>query len=187
MKLTKNILLSLGLMVLATALYRIFPNRPLGFAPQIAVAIFAGALFVKDKKIAFILPLLSMFISDLLYECLHLNGLSTIGGFYKGQWVNYLLFMSLTAIGFLVNIQKIASILAGTIAAPTIFFILSNGLVWLKGGGYNRPKNMQGLLACYADGLPFYPNSIYSTVFFAALLFGGYILFTKRAASKNLA
>ncbi|TAG30572.1 MAG: hypothetical protein EAZ35_06580 [Sphingobacteriia bacterium] len=187
MKLTKNILISLGLMVFATALYRIFPDRPLGFAPQIAVALFAGSIFVKDKKIAFLLPLLSMFISDLLYELLHINGLSTIGGFYKGQWVNYLLFISLTGIGFLVNNRKIVSIFAAAIAAPTAYFILSNGLVWLKGGGFNRPKNMGGLIACYADGLPFYPNSIYSTLFFAAVLFGSYALFSNKIASKNLA
>lgn len=183
MKLTKNVLIALGLTVLATALYRIFPNRPIGFAPQIAVALFAGSLLVKDKKMAFLLPLLSMLISDGLYELLYINGLTEIRGFYKGQWVNYLLFISLTCIGFLVNKNKVLSILGGAIIAPTIYFIISNGIVWLRGGGWHRPKTYEGLLLCYADGLPFYPNSIYATVLFSAVLFGSYA-FLNRGVGK---
>ena len=71
MKLNKNLLLSIGLMVLITSVYRIMPNRPYGFAPQIALALFGGAFFVNNKKWAFSLPLISMFLSDLLYQVLY--------------------------------------------------------------------------------------------------------------------
>jgi hypothetical protein len=97
MKLNKSLLLAFGLLVLSAALYRVWDGRPYGFAPQIAMAIFGGAV-IKDKRWAFILPLLSMFISDALYHLLYVNGLSEIKGFYSGQWLNYLLFAGLTVL-----------------------------------------------------------------------------------------
>ncbi len=187
MKLNKQFIFSLVLMVLASAIYRVFPNRPMGFAPQMAIAVFAGALFVKNKKLAFLLPLLSMFISDGLYHMLYTNGLSDISGFYDGQWKNYLLIIGLTSIGFLVKQDKVLSIAGASVAAPTIYFVLSNGLVWLGGGGLHRPKSIEGLMMTYADGLPFYPNTIYSTVFFSLVLFGTWYLIKRNAAKFNLA
>ena len=69
MKLNKSVLLSFGLLILAASLYRAWPDRPYGFAPQMAMALFGGAV-IKDKKLAFLLPLLSMLISDLFYQVL---------------------------------------------------------------------------------------------------------------------
>ena len=63
MKPSKNIVWSFVLLVIIAALYRIIPGRPFGFAPQWAMAIFAGAV-IRDKKWAFIIPVLSMFVSD---------------------------------------------------------------------------------------------------------------------------
>ncbi|MEK7200262.1 MAG: DUF6580 family putative transport protein, partial [Bacteroidota bacterium] len=102
MKINRPLIISLVLMVLVSALYRILPDRPMGFAPQIAMGLFSGALFVKNKKWAFILPLVSMFLSDLLYQVLYNNGLTAIRGFYDGQWINYLLFAGMTCFGFLI-------------------------------------------------------------------------------------
>ena len=45
----KKIAWSLALLIVVGAVYRIIPDRPLGFAPQIAMALFAGAV-IKDKK-----------------------------------------------------------------------------------------------------------------------------------------
>src|SRR5258706_210449 len=124
MKITKSVILSLVLLTLVAALYRVFPNRPLGFAPQYAMAIFGGAIFVKNKKWAFVLPLLSMFLSDLLYQVLYLRGLSTTPGFYTGQWQNYVLFGLLTVIGFFIKKINVPNVLAASIASPTVYFIL---------------------------------------------------------------
>lgn len=186
MKTNKHVITALILMVLSTALYRVLPNRPLGFAPQIAVALFAGSLFVSNKKYAFLLPLISMLISDGIYQLLYINGLSEIAGFYGGQWLNYLLIISLTCFGFLIKKNNILAIVGSSIAAPTVFFILSNGLVWLGGGGWGHPKTMAGLLACYADGLPFYPNSMYATLLFSSILFGTYAFINHTLLSKKL-
>lgn len=179
MKITWKVIIALVLLVLVASLYRVFPNRPWGFAPQYAMAIFGGAIFINNKKWAFILPVLSMFLSDTLYQILYNAGLTTIRGFYEGQWQNYLLFMLLTTIGFLIKNINVLSVLLASLAAPTVYFILSNLVVWAGWQGtrgFNRPKTWDGLMQCYNDALPFYPNSVYATLFFSAILFGGYYL-----------
>src|SRR6266436_2201965 len=99
MKVDKNLAWSLFLLILIAALYRIIPNRPYGFAPQWAIAIFAGAV-IKDKKLALAVPVLSMFFSDMFFQTLYASGLSSTQGFYEGQWQNYVLFGLLTFVGF---------------------------------------------------------------------------------------
>src|SRR6266496_597947 len=124
MKITKSVIVTLVLLVLVAALYRVFPNRPMGFAPQYAMAIFGGAIFVRNKKWAFVLPVLSMFLSDLLYQFLYNKGLSVTPGFYGGQWQNYVLFTLLTVIGFFIKKINIPNVLAASIASPTVYFLL---------------------------------------------------------------
>jgi len=62
MRLNKQIIIALVIMIATSALYRVMPGRPYGFAPQIAIALFGGSLFSKHKQYAFLLPILSMFI-----------------------------------------------------------------------------------------------------------------------------
>ena len=102
MKLNRSVLIAFGLLVISSSLYRAWPGRPYGFAPQMAMALFAGAM-IRDKRWAFILPLLSMLISDVFYQVLYANGYTTIEGFYSGQWLNYLLIAGITAFLFLLK------------------------------------------------------------------------------------
>ncbi len=183
MKLNKQMLITLIALVVVASLYRIMPNRPLGFAPQIAMALFAGSV-IRSRSYAFLLPLLSMFIGDLVFEGLFAAGLAPYGGFYSGQLTNYLLFAGLTVVGFFIRSNKAWQIGLGAFAGPTIYFLVSNFLVWLGGGGYHHPKTMQGLLMTYTDGIPFYNGSLYATVVFSAVLFGGYA-FIKNTSVKT--
>ncbi|MEO6453358.1 MAG: DUF6580 family putative transport protein [Ginsengibacter sp.] len=183
MRISKQVIVSFILLIVIASLYRIMPGRPFGFAPQIAMAIFGGAV-IKDKKLAFLLPLLSMFISDALYELLYRNGVGNMKGFYEGQITNYILFGAMTVFGFFIKKLNVGRIVFASIAAPTAFFILSNFFVWLSSSpdaGYSRPKTFDGLLLCFNDGLPFYPWSVIATLVFSAVLFGGYYFFTKNS------
>jgi hypothetical protein len=183
MKQNKTFLWSLLALVLIAALYRIVPNRPLGFAPQIAMALFAGAV-IKDKKWAFALPLFSMFISDVLYEVLSQLKLTDIQGFYEGQLTNYILFAGITVMGFLIKRITVLNVIGFSLAAPTLFFIVSNGLFWLAGGANainvitQQPlaRDMSGLMQAYVQGIPFYRGSLLATLCFSVILFGGYYL-----------
>ena len=192
MKITKQVLVSFILLVVIASIYRILPNRQFGFAPQWAMAIFAGAI-INDKKFSFLLPLASMFVSDALYEILYRTGAGNIPGFYSGQVTNYILFGTMTLFGFFITKINFKRIFAAALAAPTAFFLLSNFFVWFSSSpdaGYARPKTFNGLLMCYNDGLPFYQWSMASTLIFSAVLFGGYYLFnysSDRSFQKKLA
>ncbi len=91
MKINKSIVITLILLIVVAALYRVIPDRRMGFAPHIAMALFGGSV-VKDKRWAFALPIFSMFLSDLLYQGLFNAGISSTPGFYDGQFTNYVLF-----------------------------------------------------------------------------------------------
>jgi hypothetical protein len=176
MKSSHKIIWSFLLLVVIAALYRVIPGRPYGFAPQWAMAVFAGAV-IKDKKWAFIIPVLSMFISDLFYQVLYIGGFSSMQGFYEGQWQNYILFTLLVFVGFAVKKLNVLQIAAASLAAPSLYFIFSNFLLWASNGttrGLDRPKTFNGLMLCYSDGIPFYLTSLLATLVFSAILFGTY-------------
>ena len=185
MKLNKSLLLSFGLLILAASLYRAWPDRPYGFAPQMAMALFAGAV-IKDKRFAFLLPLISMLISDVFYQVLYMNGLTEIKGFYAGQWLNYALIAGITVFGFLLKKITTLRVAAFSMSGSVLFFLASNFAVWAGGGGFNRPKTFDGLMLCYADGLAFlrdyglvkgsYANLFIGDLFFCTLLFGSFFL-----------
>lgn len=189
MKITKQLAGSFILLIVIASLYRIMPGRPYGFAPMIAMAIFGGAI-IKDKKFAFLLPLLAMFVSDALYQLLYMNGVGNIRGFYEGQALNYLLFGGMTIFGFFIKNFNVKRIAIAAISAPTAYFLISNFLVWASSSplaGWSRPKTFSGLMMCYTDGLPFYPWSVASTFIFSAILFGSYYLMTRNAAKPLVA
>lgn len=188
MKSSKYLVWSFLLLVLIAALYRIIPSRPYGFAPQWAMAVFAGAV-IKDKKWAFLMPVLSMFLSDLLYQLLYMGGLTSMQGFYEGQWQNYLLFTLLVLIGMAVRKINVIQIAAASFAAPTLYFLFSNFLVWASNGitrGLDRPKTFAGLMLCYADGIPFYKMSILSTLVFSGILFGSFYLLQHNVKKQTI-
>ncbi|MEP7110990.1 MAG: DUF6580 family putative transport protein [Ferruginibacter sp.] len=189
MKIDKSIIGSFVLLVVIASLYRIMPGRPLGFAPQIAMALFSGSI-IKDKKFSFLLPILSMLVSDIIYEALFQFRISPIAGFYNGQLMNYILFVAITIIGFGVKKENLVHIAAGSIAGATFYFVASNLVVWIGGGLAlnNLPyaKTWDGLMTCFAAGILFYKGSLYATLFFSAILFGGYFLIDKYAVRKHI-
>ena len=189
MKLNKSNLLILFILILACALYRVWDSRPMGFAPHIAMALFAGSVS-KDKRLAFLFPILSLFISDLLYQFLYSQGLTTIKGFYSGQVINYLVIASVTVIGFFINKNKIGQIFVGSLAGAIYFFLASNFTVWVGGGldinNQPYPRSLNGLLVCYTEALPFFKWSVLSTLLFNGIFFGSFYLLGKSILKKEM-
>ena len=189
MKKDSSIIIGFILLVLIASLYKVMPGRPWGFAPQIAMALFAGSI-VKDRKFSFLLPLFSMLVSDIIYEILFQAKVSAMPGFYSGQLINYILFVGLTVVGFKIKSLNPVQIFAGSIAGATLYFILSNFVVWVGGGldinNMPYPKNISGLITCYISALPFYRMSIYATLFFNTILFGGYYIINRFFVHKPL-
>ncbi len=178
----KTTILVFVLLIVTAALYRVWDNRPWGFAPQIAMALFAGSV-IKDKRFSFLVPLFSMLISDLLYQFLYTQGLTEIKGFYDGQLTNYILFTAITVIGFFIKKNNIGSIILGSLAGAGFFFITSNFFNWLGGGldinNQPYPKTFDGLIKCFAAALPFFRGSVWATLFFNGIFFGCYYLYNR--------
>jgi hypothetical protein len=53
-----------------------------------------------------------------------------------------------------------------------LFFLVTNFGWWATGSIYE--PTFAGLVQCYAQGLPFFKNTLLGDLFFAVLLFGGY-------------
>lgn len=162
--------------------------RVAGFAPQIAIALFAGAV-ITDKRWAIVVPVVSIFLSDLLYQVLYDAGVLSMPGFYEGQWQNYILFAGLACVGFFIKKINVINVLAGALAANILYFLASNFVVWAGWQGtrgLNRPKTWDGLMMCYTDAIPFFRSNLISTLVFCIILFGGYyILVTRKSMAAK--
>jgi hypothetical protein len=155
-------LLALVMIALAAAL-RAVPHL-WNFTPIGAMALFSGAV-VKDRRIAFVFPLLALFVGDIFV------------GFYsiKVMAFVYASFLINVAIGlWLRDRRTIARIGLGTLLGAFQFFLVSDFGLWLVGSSY--PHTFAGLLACYIAAIPFLWNMLAGDALYAALLFGGYAL-----------
>lgn len=160
-RMTKPRLLVLLSLVVAAAAARLLPHPP-NMTPITAIALFGGA-YISDRRLAFAVPLAALFLSD------------AVLGFYNHMEVVYLSFALIVGIGLLIRSHRLpVPILAATLAAAVLFFVITNFGVWAFGGLY--PKTMAGLAACYVAAIPFFGNMLIGDLFYAALLFGGFRL-----------
>ncbi len=144
-----------------------------GFTSIIAVAAFSG-LMIKDKSLAFLLTLATLFISDAIIQMLYFANWFPFAGFYTDQLYNYALLLLITGIGMLLRNLKTPGIVLSVIIAPVLFFLISNYIVWATNGGLGYSRNFAGLMQCYSAGLPFYRNSLISTAIFLPAFIGLY-------------
>ncbi len=165
MKNSKQFLfLIIGGLVLMAASTRLLPHPP-NFTPIIAIALFAGAYF-RFTKWAWILPLAVMIVSDIGLWFMHGYELFTLM-----RLVIYLTLIAIVAIGIPAG-KKISAgrVLGGTLAGAVCFFIVTNFAVWLMGTLY--PMSWEGLIACYTAAIPFFRNTLTSTLIYSAAMFG---------------
>lgn len=181
------ILFTLILIALATICKYLFGPEPgwSGFSPVIAIAIFSG-MIIRNRNFSFLLPLLALFISDALIELLYRQDLFKYGGFYSGQWKNYLILLSATLIGWALKGKNLPALLGGAVAGPVVFFLVSNFSVWM-GGEATYTRDFSGLMTCYVAGLPFLKNALIATLIFLPGIILLYNFLTRRKAQLTLA
>ena len=155
-----RLLFALALIVIAAAV-RIAPH-PWNFTPVGAMALFSGAL-VRDRRLAFAFPLLALFVGDVFI------------GFHKLMPVVYASFLVSVLIGRLLqNRRTFARISGATLLGSMQFFLVTNFGMWALGGSY--PRTVDGLIACYAAGVPFFWNTLAGDALYAGIFFGGFAL-----------
>jgi len=152
---------SIILVVLVAAISRFLPHPP-NFTPIIAMGLFSGFYFKNNKILALLVPIFAMFISDIYF------GFSTISIFV------YFALGLIVFIGYFLPNNKCTTsfenILTGSLSGSIIFFIVSNFGVFLIG----YPKSISGLISCYTAAIPFFANTISSTLIFSTVLFLSY-------------
>lgn len=157
-----------------------------GFSPVIAIALFAGFI-IKQRDLSFILPLLALFVSDIVIHVLYTQNLFPYAGFYGGQWKHYLILLVATLIGWMLKGRSNASLLAGSVIAPTVFFLMSNFMVWAGTTEAVYSKDFNGLMTCYAAGLPFYKNALIATLVFLPAILVLYNYMTRKKTVLTIA
>lgn len=185
-KQNNTLLFSAAVLIIAAAFTRLFPHYP-NFTAIGAMAIFGGSV-INDKKLAFLLPLGALLLSDV---CLQL--FTSTKGFYGiTQFFVYGAFILITALSTLIKKRNIANIALACVWSGIIFFVISNLGVWLSSSIY--PKNIIGLLACFEAAIPFYKNelfgnfllnSVFGNAFYCFALFGAYSLVERRTMEKH--
>ncbi len=180
MKQSTSILLIVIVMILAAALSRV-AFYPLNFSPVIAMALFGGAV-IRDKKLAFALPLFAMFLSDLLFE---VTNIAT--GFWGwGQLAGYGILALVTIFGFNMKKINVRNVAGFSIISSLLFYLLSNTSVWIF-DSTTYAANFSGWVNCLAAGIPFLKNGLAADLVYSALFFGGYVLLEKYTFKKALA
>ena len=124
------------------------------------MAVFAGAMLDK-KLLAFMVPLLAMFLSDLVL------------GFHSSISIIYFAITLNVLIGFLL-VSKFTYLkgLVALFSGAFIFFIVTNFAVWLGSSMYSQDIN--GLISCYIMALPFFQNTLISSLMYG---FSAFYLF----------
>ncbi len=133
---------------------RLIPHPP-NFTPIISIVVLSGILF-QTFIITFLVFFTSMFVSDLII------------GLYPNMMFTYL---ALTIIGliFYFFFKKInyKNLLFFSFFGSFIFYLITNFVVWLNSNLYE--KTINGLIQCYILAIPFFSNTIISTIFFSYL------------------
>ena len=171
------------LIILIASFSRLITHIP-NFTPLGAIALFGGAYF-KNKFHAFLIPISSLFISDLIINNLFLNTyFETFTWLYPGFLWQYSSFCIIILIGhFFLKKLSLKRIFLSTITSSLLFFIITNFGVWISGSLY--PLNINGLIKCYVLAIPFFKGTLLGFLFYSSFLFGAFEIFKSRLVLNN--
>jgi hypothetical protein len=160
-------------LILAAIILRFLPHLP-NFAPITAIALFGGT-YLKNRKLAVIMPLAAMFVSDYFI------------GFYSWPVMLsvYLSFAVSGLLGIWLSKRKSAGHVVGvTLLASIQFYVITNFAVWAFGTMYVH--NAAGLLASYVNAIPFFRNTLLGDFFYVGTMFGAYEMMKVWTLKKRL-
>ena len=132
--------------------FRLVPHAP-NFTPILSIALLSG-FYIKNKY-SILLPIGIMLLSD-----------SILGGNPMGYWI-YASIVSIILLGFFVK-NNAKNIFINSVLSSMLFFIITNFGVWFA-GGYSF--TLVGFVECYVLAIPFFRNTLMSTVFFSMFIY----------------
>jgi len=170
------------LLILAAAISRVL-MYPHNFSPIIGMAVFSGAI-IKDRRLAFVLPIVSMFLSDVIFEVFNIAP-----GFWGwGQLVGYCILALITVIAFNLKKINVANVAGYSILSSVIFFVLSNLSFFILDNPiyHTYTQDGNGFLQCYIQALPFFRTSLIADLVYSGVLFGAYYAITNYVVKKQV-
>jgi hypothetical protein len=149
-------------------------DLPPNFAPIAAIALFSGSYFA-NKKLAIIVPIVAMLISD-----------AFIGFYNPFVMISvYLCFILSAVIGFYIKKNKnLTNIIGGALLSSVIFYLVTNYAVWAFSSIY--APTFSGLIQSYIMAIPFFKWTLLGDLSYVAVMFGGYELIFFIAKQKIL-
>ena len=138
------------------------------FTPIVAMALVGGVYL--NRKIGFLIPLVSLLLGDLVLAIVFKN-LYHDYLFSKNMLFVYVALFGCYTIGYYnrkaIHIISLSSPFAA-IAASVLFFLITNFGAWLSSPFY--AKTIHGLGQCYIAGLAFFDGAIYGNFFLNLLI-----------------
>ena len=166
----------------------IHPNDtfyPWNFSPMSACCLF-GAAYLSRTAWAYLLPVAILFVGDL--------GIWLLTGdrsmaFHNNMPFVYGSFLLIAFLGmWLREKRSLPRLWLTGLAGETCFFLITNFGVWyFANPATSRPpfdytRDALGLLKCYTMGLPYFGNSLASTLFFSTVIFSPFLYQQRKAA-----
>ena len=157
------------LLILFASFSRIIPHMP-NFTPIGAIALFGGA-YLKNKYHAILIPITSLWLSDLILNNFIFTFYSDFTWFYPGFLWQYISFILIIVLGyFFLKKINFKNVFITATYSSILFFIITNFGVWISGSMYTL--DFQGLIACYVMALPFFKGTLLGFMCYSAFLFG---------------
>ena len=154
-------------LVLILAFSRLIPHPP-NITPIITVAIMSSFLF-RNLYLSLIVLMSSMLLADIFI------------GFYDGVFFTYASLVLITFVfSRIKNKINVKNLFIFCFFGSLIFYLVSNFGVWLLSGMYE--KNLSGLVSCYVLAIPFFNNTLISTVIFSYTAFFANSFYNKKFA-----
>ena len=149
----KNYFLPICLIIILS-FSRLIPH-PWNFTPVLAMGIFSGFYF-KNFILSSFIVVFSMFVGDLFL------------GFHSTMFFTYTSLIIAVVLGLLIKKFKFTEILFYGTASSVCFFLVTNFGAWLTLEMYE--KNLVGLFQSYVLAIPFFHNTLISTLFYLVVL-----------------
>lgn len=163
------------------------------FTPIGAIALFGGSYFSNKWK-AILIPLISLFVSDLVINVFFYKG--QFGIMYDGWYWIYASFIMMVFIGgWIIKEVSVKNVLLASVAAAFAHWLITDIGVFLGGctditTGKLYTQDLAGFVKCYVLALPYLKSMFFGTVFYSAMMFGAFELAKRKypvLALKQLA
>jgi hypothetical protein len=139
------------------------------FTPIGAVALFSGTYF-KDRWKAFLVPLLTIFASDLALNYAYYHKFVLVS---SSSLVVYASMGLMVLVGMMITRVSLINVISASLVGVLVHWLLTD-LPFLYGTAYTH--DMAGYVQSLYKAIPFEQSLLYGNLIYGALLYGGFEL-----------